>query len=372
MKMNKRKINSLYIHIPFCNSICPYCDFTKFLKKTNFEDQYINELIEDIKKTQISFFKFNTIYIGGGTPSCLSNENLEKILIECQKLAKKGTEFTIEANPEDLDDEKLNLFKKYGINRISIGIQSFNTDTLKMLGRKSIDFKSLIKKVKKYIKNINIDLIYGLPNENIEVLKENLKKFVSLNCSHISIYSLTVNPGTIFFNKHIKEIDEDQNRLLYDYICSYLKDHGYDNYEVSNFAKNGKYSKHNINYWKCGNYVGLGAGASGYIDNKRYTNTSNLNKYQEHKDRLSIEEELTKDQQIEEYLMLNLRTKWGLNLEEFNARFGLDLLEVAKDYIQLLINKKLAIINKGSLCLTHDGIAIMDSILLKIFNLINL
>ena len=231
------RINSLYIHIPFCKSICPYCDFTKIIKNEKFEDGYIYELLFDIEKIKAKYNKFKTIYLGGGTPSCLSYENLEKLLKSLEYFVDKDTEYTIETNPIDLTDDKLSLFKKYKINRISIGIQSFKEETLNLLDRNDhIDFKVLIKKVKNYIPNINLDFIYGLPNENLNDIKENLKKFIELDVNHISIYSLIISPGTKFYNMKLPELDEDFSRTAYLTIAKTLKKAGYIHYHPNNLS----------------------------------------------------------------------------------------------------------------------------------------
>lgn len=365
--MEKKKINSLYIHIPFCRNICPYCDFTKIIKNQSFEDKYIDKLLNDINCVKRKFDKFKTIYIGGGTPSCLSFFNLERILVFLQDLKYSNAEFTIEANPEDINDSFLKLITRYGVNRISIGVQSFNEATLSELNRKKTDFTKIISITKKYIQNINLDFIYGLPGEDEVTIENNLDNFLKLDVNHISIYSLTINPGTIFYNKKIKEIDEDLNRKYYDLICKKLIENNFIHYEISNFSKPGYESKHNFNYWHDNEFLGIGLGAFGYINDKRYSFTKNLDKYISDTNNIDFIEKLSKSEQEEEYIMLNLRTNKGINFKEFNKRFSIDFNKKYDREIKKLKDENLIIINKESIVANHNGMAILDKIILSFF-----
>ena len=366
----KQKINSLYVHIPFCRNICSYCDFFKILKNKTFEDKYINELVKDLKEVQNKFLLFKTIYIGGGTPSCLEFNNLEKILKVLSKMHLNKYEFTIECNPEDINDEFLKLITKYGVNRVSIGIQTFNQSSLARLNRQSnIDFKEAINRTKKYISNINVDFIYGLPNENLNDIKNNLDTFLELDVNHVSLYSLTISKNTLFYNQKIKEIREDDSRIYYDYISSILNKNGFKCYEVSNFAKKGFESKHNLNYWLDNFYLGIGAGAHGYINNVRYKVSSNLLLYLNGERKIEeevIDEKLHK----EEFIMLGLRLKKGLSLIKYESIFKVNFLEEFSKIIDILVKEKLIKIDKNYLKCTKNGFIIQDQIIVKFFEYI--
>lgn len=365
--MKKEKINSLYIHIPFCTSICPYCDFIKFIKNDEFIKKYLIQLEKDIDEVKKRFKKFNTIYIGGGTPSILSEEDLTSLLNSLQSLKKINTEFTIECNPEDINVNKLKIFKKYGINRISLGIQSFDKKILKTINRDyNINYLDLINLIKKYIKNINVDFIYGFKDQTFDELKNDLNNFIKLDINHVSIYSLTVSPNTIFYNKKYKEQEEDDARIYYDYIVSFLNEHKYERYEVSNFAKNKKYSKHNLNYWKNNEYIGIGLGSHGYYKNIRYSNTFSLNKYLNNQN--EINKEIINRKTLKEYYLLtNLRLKDGFSLKKYKKIFNSDFLIEYKEIIKELKKDNLINIKKGRFFATDKGIIILDRILLKFF-----
>ena len=368
--IKKIKTNSLYIHIPFCRNICPYCDFVKIIKNQRFEDLYIDKICKDLDEIYNNFYKFKTIYIGGGTPSSLSIFNLKKLLNKINLLKLNECEITFEANPEDINEELLKLLKDNNINRISIGIQSFNKETLKKLHRVDLDFFNLIELTKKYITNISLDFIYGLPEENIDIINANISYFCKLNVEHVSIYSLTIHPNTYFYNQGIKEIDEDLNREMYDIICKRLKEAGFNQYEVSNFSKNRKFeSKHNLNYWKSNEFLGVGLGAFGYINGYRYSMTKNLNKYLSNDvDRIYFKEKLTDKEKLEEFIMLNLRTKYGINFNDYKKKFNKDFVSSFNNLINKLVSDKLIKKYKNKIVATHEGIAILDLITIKFFD----
>ncbi len=363
---NLKKINSLYIHIPFCRNICPYCDFTKLIKQKCFEVPYMQELFSDIAKVKMEFEPFKTIYIGGGTPSCLEHENLINLLISLVDLrVKENYEFTIEANPEDIDEEFLKLINRYGVNRLSIGIQSIKENTLKGLSRKKIDFKNLINFIKKYIQNINLDFIYGLPGETIEDIKNDIKFIVEMDVPHVSIYSLTVSKGTTFYNQGVKPLEEDKDREIYNFIVDELERSGFIHYEISNFCKPGYQSKHNFNYWKDNEFLGIGLGSAGFLSKNRYKITSNISKYIRG-ERVDFKEEIDKDKELLEFLMLNLRTNEGVSLSEYKNRFGSDLLESQSETLKSLVDEGFLEINSDNIVLTKKGMSILDTIVLKL------
>ena len=274
-------MKSAYIHIPFCTSICSYCDFCKFYYNEEIVIKYINALKKEIKdryKNEV----LNTIYIGGGTPSSLDINILEDLLKYIDNTLKTSDilEYTIECNINDITKEKLELFKKYNINRLSIGVESFNKDNLTFLERNQTkeDIINKIKLAKMYFNNINIDIIYAIPNETLEILTEDLRLFLELDIPHISCYSLIIEDHTKLGIKKTEVIDEDLDYEMYKLIEDTLESNNYIHYEISNYAKPGYESKHNMCYWKNHKYYGFGLSSSGYIDNIRYTNTKNINK----------------------------------------------------------------------------------------------
>lgn len=370
-KVMKRKINSLYVHIPFCHSLCPYCDFTKLLLNRKFEDLYIEQLIKDLSFVKDEFFKFKTIYIGGGTPSCLRTDNLEKLLCILNNMRDDSAEFTIEANPEDINDQFLTTLIKYGVNRISIGIQTFDGKILDSIGRNyHLDFNKLISKTKLYISNINLDFIYGLPNYTKSILRNDLNTFFKLDVNHASFYSLIVSPGTIFYNKGIKEDDQDKSREYYDLILKKMRDNGFERYEVSNYSKPGYECKHNINYWRNGKYVAVGLGGSGYVGNERYTNTKNFSEYIKGINNKEIEK-ITNKSLEEYYLLTNLRLKVGFSLIEYKDLFKKDFLIVFDSHIKKLLEDRLVNIKDNRFYCTDEGLIVLDYVLEELFQNIN-
>ena len=317
-------IKSMYIHIPFCTSICSYCDFCKFFYNSELADKYIDSLIKEIKanyKNEV----LDTIYIGGGTPSSLTINQLDKLLsfIKTNIKTSNELEYTIECNVMDITKDKLELFKKYNINRLSIGIESFNEKVLSFLER-NYTKKDIIERVnlaKEYFTNINIDLIYAVPNETIDILKEDIDSFINLDIPHISCYSLIIEDHTKLSIKETEYIDQDLDYDMYKLIESTLEEKGYSHYEVSNYSKDGYESKHNLCYWMNHKYYGFGLGASGYIDNYRYTNTKNINKYL-NGNYISEKEIVTKEIDASNYAILGLRTKYGVNKKEFKDKIG--------------------------------------------------
>jgi len=357
---------SLYVHIPFCKKICPYCDFVKILENNKFIESYMKELLKDISFFIDNNFKFKTIYIGGGTPSILSENNLELLISELSKIIDNDTEFTIECNPESINENKLKIFKKYGINRISIGLQTFNKNLLKILNRDfEIDYFNLINLVKKYINNINVDFIYGLPNQTFDLLKEDLDKFIKLDINHVSLYSLQIEKNTYFYNQGIKEINSDDSAKMYEYILKYLRENGFNRYEVSNFAKKGFESRHNLTYWKNEKYYAIGIGASGYINNIRYKNSANLSKYIKGL-REKEEEILTLEDERKYYLITNLRLVEGFSLSEYKNKFNKEFSDEYKEEIAYLTSINALKIENNVVKCTDYGLLTLNLVLEKL------
>lgn len=322
-------VNSLYIHIPFCRSICSYCDFCKMY----YNEKYVKSYLTSLEKEVCSLYKgdtLKTIYIGGGTPSCLDKLYLNKLFLIIKRFSlADDIEFTFECNIEDINEDLLLFLKKNGVNRLSIGIESFNEKLLRVLGRNysSDIINDKIILAQKFFSNINIDLIYGINGENLNDLKEELNKFILLDVNHISIYSLILEDNTMLKINNYKEIDEDLNRDMYDYIVEFLESKGYIQYEISNFSKKGYESKHNLTYWNNDRYYGFGLGASGYIENIRYTNTRSLRKYISG-NYISFKEDVNSKTDMENFMILGLRKIKGVSNNEFKRRFNKDIKDV--------------------------------------------
>lgn len=319
---------SIYIHIPFCNSICTYCDFCKIFYNKKYINDYLNNLEQEIKvryKSEI----VNTIFIGGGTPSSLDDEELIRLMniIEIFKL-NDNYEFTVECNIESITENKLKIMKKYGVNRISIGVESFDNSIIKLLGRNHTkkDVYNKIEIVKRYFSNINIDLIYAA-YDDINILKSDIDCFLKLDIPHISTYSLIIEDNTMLKINGMRNIDEDIDYEMYKYIEDALEKNDYIHYEISNYAKNGYQSKHNLVYWNNEEYYGFGLSSTSYINNKRITNTKNLRKYLngEYLDTSVYED---KDIRMENEIMLGLRKFDGINLDRFKDKFNVSLEDI--------------------------------------------
>ena len=367
--MNKSP-SSLYIHIPFCEAICDYCDFPKLQYFRNFALRYIEKLKEEIASYHVGELK--TIYIGGGTPTALEDDLFEDILSFVFPYTKGVEEYTIEANPESLSLTKLKLMKKYGVNRLSIGVESTDDKILSLINRHHT-YQDVVTAINNAISvgidNINVDLILGLPHVKKDGLKKDLDNLLSLPIKHLSCYSLSVHPHTVFYLKGIQESSGDQEREYYDLVEEMTKANGFIHYEVSNFAKPGYESKHNYVYWKDEQYYGCGLGAAGYIGNIRYTNTRSLDKYLIGE---FIEEkevvELSDDKEY--FLMLNLRTIRGVILKEYQERFNEDFYKKNQDKIDSFIKRGLLIYDRkeGRIYPTYQGMMILDTMLLDLFN----
>ena len=362
----KRKINSLYIHIPFCNKICSYCSFSKMLYFPKIARKYICNLIVDLKKVKQNFNKFKTIYIGGGTPSSLSISLLENLLKYASTLLLKNGEFTFEANLDSLTEEKLKILKKYGVNRLSIGIETSSNKYLSLMNREyDFDINKKMELVKKYFTNFNLDLIYGLPNETLLEVKKDLEFILNFKPKHISIYALEVNPNSKFYIDGIKEEKDEILRKQYDFVVNFLKKNGYNRYEVSNFALKGYKSRHNINYWKDNEYVAIGTSSSGFIDNIRYVNSSSISDYIKGK-RNKETEIITKTSDKTYYILTNLRLEEGFKLSDYKRKFNEDFYLKKKEVIDDFVKHNVLIMDKDRIRVATDYIYVLDSIVVKL------
>lgn len=359
-------ISNCYIHIPFCSKICSYCDFCKIYYNKELVDKYLIALEKEIDllyKNEV----LESIYIGGGTPSCLTIDQLDKLFNILAKLKKsKNIEYTIEGNIESTTQEKLKLYKKYGINRLSIGIETTIKKQLSFLNRElsKENTKTIINMARKLgFNNINLDLMYALPNETIVDLDKDLNFLLSLNVEHISTYSLIIEEHTMLYNKDIKNISEDTDYKMYNYICKKLKDNNYIHYEISNFSKKGYYSKHNTCYWDNKNYYGFGLGAASYIKNKRINNTRSITQYI-NGNYIKEEETINIEDKIEYEIILNLRKREGINLISFNRKFHKSLKEIYN--YNYLLEQGFITEKNNHLFITEDKWYISNEIITKI------
>ncbi len=371
------KYRGLYIHIPFCEAKCAYCDFYSLAgnEKSLIRSDYIDALCKSamIMSEKFSDTLFSSVYIGGGTPSILSPDLLEKLLSALQEIfeIEKSAEFTIEANPATLSTEKLSVMTDYGVNRLSIGCQSTNEAELKKLSRiHTFDefCESFAMARKAGINNISVDLMYGIPLQTKESLMRSISDVAKLSPEHISLYGLRVEPDTSFGkDKSLVLPSDDLQVEMYLGAVELLSKLGYDRYEISNFAKDGHYSRHNMRYWECGEYLALGPAAHSYIDNVRYSYGRDVKGYIKavREGNMPEYEECTllseKDKK-EEYIMLSLRLEKGLPLECFEYLFGREsaeaLLTRAQQYIP-----KFMILENGRLKFTSKGFLVSNTIL---------
>lgn len=362
----------IYIHIPFCKQKCFYCDFCSFANKNEMQGKYVETVINEIKNiTHKEKYTVTTIYLGGGTPSILNPDYIKNILQEIKSSFEilDDAEITIEINPGTVNEEKLKKYKEYGINRLSIGLQSANDKILKKIGRIH-DYKQFEETFfyarKCEFKNINVDLMIGLPTQAVEDVKQTLEKIIQKNPEHMSVYSLIIEEGTIIeklINENKLQLpDEETERIMYWTVVNELKENGYNQYEISNFSKKTYESKHNTNCWKQKQYIGLGTSAHSYLNKKRYSNTNNIEEYikniQENNisKNITIHEEQTEESTMNEYMLLGLRMIQGININEFKQKFKIDPTIKYKEILEKLQKENLIQITKTSIKLTKQGI----------------
>lgn len=365
---------SLYIHIPFCKQRCFYCDFPTFAGKERFREEYIDALIKEIKE-KCSDYLIKTIFIGGGTPSYLEENELEKLLMAVSKLnLLDKLEYSMECNPGTVNENKLKIMKKYGINRISFGLQSCNDNLLKKIGRihtfkEFLENYNLARKVG--FDNINVDLMYGLPNLNIQDWKNTLESICELKPEHISAYSLIIEEGTAFYKLYEKDKlelpSEDEERVMDKITKDILKANGYHQYEISNFSLDGKECEHNKVYWSLEEYIGVGSASSSYMDGYRFANTSNINDYIEKiSNNVSVvidKYENSIEDEMEEFVFMGLRMVSGIDLLKFEKKFGVDINSIYKEIIEKNIKDGLLVVQKNKMFLTAKGMELSNSVM---------
>lgn len=360
-----RIVEGLYIHIPFCQSICTYCSFSKLLYNKKFVSSYLISLKNELDKYRN--FTFKSIYIGGGTPNSLDNDELSFLFDMIAPYKNKETMITIEVNP-DLTSQQIAIFRKYQVKRVSIGVQTFNQEILSLINRKS-DFQQVSSLIKELIKNgiedINLDLIYGFNDESLKILQNDLNLFTSLPIKHVSTYCLQIEKNTILSNKDYPELADEKASEQYNFIVNYLSKKGFFRYEVSNFAKKGFESKHNLIYWNNLEYIGIGLSAASYLDNIRRSNTKNLNKYllQQYDD---YEEILTEEDKEFYFIMLGLRKEEGISLDLYQQLFKKDFLVAYHDKLISLFKNEDLILQDKRIFINPKKMFIMDFILRKL------
>ncbi|HOA11139.1 MAG: radical SAM family heme chaperone HemW [Bacilli bacterium] len=362
--MTKR---GLYVHIPFCTSLCHYCDFVKVIYQKKWVASYLEKLKHDLSFFNVSR-DLSTLYIGGGTPSSLSYYELRNLLELLKPYTANVKEYTVEANVESLTLPKLKLMRSYGVNRLSIGVQTTDDYMLKKLNRHHTYtmIKTKIALVKKALfTNFSVDLIYGLPGQTLSDLENDLMNIIKLGAPHISTYSLTIEKGTMAALKKWEVPSDDTLREMYDFILKTLRNNNYIRYEVSNFALKGYESIHNKLYWENRNYYGIGLGASGYIDGKRYLISGGLTKYLKGESIINYDE-ITSEEYVEEYLMLNLRLAQGFSLQDFKTRVGFDFLEKYGTKVKSLIERGLLNVTDDKVYATDEGIMLLDQVVLTL------
>lgn len=364
---------SLYIHIPFCMKKCLYCDFPSYSNMENYMLEYSNALAKEIEN--LEYDNFYTIFIGGGTPTYLSLEGWRIISNAIKnKIKNNFIEFTVEVNPGTADRQKLLFLKSIGVNRLSIGLQAWQNEHLEALGRvhKLEEFLELYNIAREVgFKNINIDLMYGLPGQDFDQWKETLENAVQLQPEHISCYSLIIEEGTPFYsmykNKVIELPSEEMERKMNDFTIEFLAKNNFSRYEISNYCKKNMECKHNLIYWNLQNYIGCGAGAHSYIDGYRFNNTQSVKDYIKKvscpgkADREIIKNTL--ENNMEEFMFLGLRKIKGISTEKFNKKFKKSIYEVYGQVIDKYIESKHMLKDGDRLRLSDRGIEISNTIM---------
>ncbi|MFV8826735.1 radical SAM family heme chaperone HemW [Alkalihalobacterium sp. APHAB7] len=369
---------AIYVHIPFCEHICHYCDFNKVFLQGQPVDEYIQALDSELADAADKYLTepIQTIYIGGGTPTALSAQQLEKVLSSLHNrfsLTHRLKEWTVEVNPGGVNEDQLNVLRDYGVNRLSIGVQTFDSLLLKKIGRTHQPediYKTIERARQKGFNNLTVDLMFGLPEQTMEAFDDTLKKAFSLEIEHFSAYSLKVEEKTVFYNLLRKGKlplpTEDEEAVMYERLIEQMNVHGYNQYEISNFAKPGYESKHNIIYWNNEEYFGMGAGAHGYINGVRYANIGPVQKYiqsiTEKKQARFEAHKLSKKERMEEEMFMGLRMLEGVSKQRFFERYGVQLTDVYQKQIEQLVARQLIEVTQDRVSLTRKGVFLANEV----------
>lgn len=368
----QKKPTSAYVHIPFCTQICYYCDFSKVFIKNQPVDSYLEHLLEEFRSYDIE--KLSTLYIGGGTPTALSAPQLEVLLNGLTKNLDLSVleELTIEANPGDLNADKIAVLKNSAVNRVSLGVQTFDDKMLKKIGRSHLE-KDIYENIDRLklagFDNISIDLIYALPGQTMEQVKENVAKAIGLDIPHMSLYSLILENHTVFMNRmrrgKLPLPKEELEAEMFEYIIAELERAGFEHYEISNFSKHGFESRHNLMYWDNAEYYGIGAGASGYVNGVRYKNHGPIRHYLsavEEGNACITEDHLSQKEQMEEEMFLGLRKKSGVSMARFEEKFGQSFAGLYGEIVRDLVQQGLMQIEGDHVRMTKRGLFLGDTV----------
>ncbi|CAG5672285.1 Coproporphyrinogen III oxidase, oxygen-independent coproporphyrinogen III oxidase [Streptococcus pneumoniae] len=368
----QKKPTSAYVHIPFCTQICYYCDFSKVFIKNQPVDSYLEHLLEEFRSYDIE--KLSTLYIGGGTPTALSAPQLEVLLNGLTKNLDLSVleELTIEANPGDLDADKIAVLKNSAVNRVSLGVQTFDDKMLKKIGRSHLE-KDIYENIDRLklagFDNISIDLIYALPGQTMEQVKENVAKAIGLDIPHMSLYSLILENHTVFMNRmrrgKLPLPKEELEAEMFEYIIAELERAGFEHYEISNFSKPVFESRHNLMYWDNAEYYGIGAGASGYVNGVRYKNHGPIRHYLsavEEGNACITEDHLSQKEQMEEEMFLGLRKKSGVSMARFEEKFGQSFAGLYGEIVRDLVQQGLMQIEGDHVRMTKRGLFLGDTV----------
>ena len=369
---------SMYVHIPFCLKRCAYCDFVSMPYDPSKEISYIHALKMEIARCLVDTAPLQSLYIGGGTPTVISQEALEGLIgYIFDRLGLTGdAEVTVETNPGTSNVEKFRMLHSLGVNRLSIGVQSFNDRELMVLGRvhdPDEAEEAVVAARGAGFENIGIDLIYGIPGQDIDSWKRTLERAVGVDPSHISTYELTIEEGTVLY-EHIKgggltPLEDDEIIEMYEYAIDYLSSQGFIHYEISNFALPGYQCRHNLNYWDRGEYYGVGLGAHSFISGWRYRNTDDLEEYVDAlltgRSPVKDSEYITGSREVSEAVFLGLRKTEGIRLDSFSRRYGVDLVECYRDEIRWLEDAGLVEIADGLLRLTRRGLRLSNEVFVR-------
>lgn len=372
MNTMQKKPTSAYVHIPFCTQICYYCDFSKVFIKNQPVDSYLEHLLEEYGSYDIQ--QLRTLYIGGGTPTALSAQQLEFLLDGLTKNLDLSTleELTIEANPGDLDSDKIAVLKNSPVNRVSLGVQTFDDKMLKKIGRSHLEkdiYENIDRLKRAGFDNISIDLIYALPGQTMEQVKDNVAKAIALDIPHMSLYSLILENHTVFMNRmrrgKLPLPKEEVEAEMFEYIIAELERAGFEHYEISNFSKPGFESRHNLMYWDNAEYFGIGAGASGYVSGVRYKNHGPIRHYMKAVETGNArinEEHLSQREQMEEEMFLGLRKKSGVSIRRFEEKFATSFEELYGKVVRDLCHQGLLQVEGQQIRMTKKGLFLGDTV----------
>lgn len=367
----------LYVHIPFCHSKCYYCDFLSFPNKGQ-EEVYVEALVKEIEHYGLAIRGLHTIsslFIGGGTPTVLPPFLLDRV---CEAIRlnfdiEENAEWTVESNPGTILEGHVESFKRHGVNRVSLGLQAVQDSKLKEIGRIHVfeDWKRSIHLLRSHgLTNINTDIMFALPTQTLEEWEETIETMIAYELPHISAYSLIIEDGTVFGKRYdegrLQVIDEEVDRQMYERVKFRFQEAGYKQYEISNWSKEGLECKHNILYWECGHYLGLGLGAHGYMGAYRYHNTASFEQYIQAAGDANLlvveKEEITPKIAMEEFMFLGLRMLKGVSIQKFYEQFGVSIFEIYREPIEKWMKEGILMQNKDRLFLSDEGIDLSNQV----------